>query len=304
MVLFDVGQGVFGLGNGFELILAAIGLLVLIVGSITDFRTHEVPDWISFSFIAAAIGARLVYSSVTGDWLVFGKGLLGFGIFFGIGCLMFYTGQWGGGDSKVLMGLGALFGVELSLTSGLLSFFVNSLILGAVYGLIFSVYLAATNWRAFGKQYLNLSKTRLVKMSQIASFVVAGVFLILLFITPQDFPKIALFLLGLLLLFSVQLWVFTKSVESACMIKKVSPDKLTEGDWIVKDIKYQGKRITGPKDLGISKAQIRKLVALQKKGKMKSVTIKVGIPFVPAFLLGYIATLLWGNLFLVLMYLV
>ena len=34
--------------------------------------------------------------------------LITFGAFFDIGLIMYYTKQWGGGDSKLLMGLGAL----------------------------------------------------------------------------------------------------------------------------------------------------------------------------------------------------
>jgi prepilin signal peptidase PulO-like enzyme (type II secretory pathway) len=65
-----------------------------------------------------------------------------------------------------------------------------------------------------------------------------------------------------------------------------------------------GKRITGPKDLGISKEQIRKLIALRNKGKLNKnfrVLIKNGIPFVPSFLLAYLAAMFVGNLLVLLL---
>ena len=80
------------------------------------------------------------------------------------------------------------------------------------------------------------------------------------------------------------------------MLKYVEPQKLTEGDWIVKDIKINGKYITGPKDLGIAKKQINELVMLYKKGKIRKVLMKIGIPFVPSFFIAFVVTLIYGNL--------
>ena len=80
------------------------------------------------------------------------------------------------------------------------------------------------------------------------------------------------------------------------MLKYVKPQQLTEGDWIAKDIKIQGKYITGPKDLGIEKNKIRKLIELYKKGKVKKILIKEGVPFVPSFFAAYVVTLMFGNL--------
>ncbi len=70
---------------------------------------------------------------------------------------------------------------------------------------------------------------------------------------------------------------------------------MTEGDWIAKEIKYKGKVITGPKDLGIEKKQINKLKRLFKLNKIRKVLIKEGIPFVPSFLAGWIITVVWGS---------
>ena len=76
------------------------------------------------------------------------------------------------------------------------------------------------------------------------------------------------------------------------MEKYVDPEKLTEGDWIVNDVLVGGKRICGPKDLGISLEQIGHLIKLKHKKKIKKVLIKEGIPFIPAFFLGFIVTLI------------
>ena len=81
------------------------------------------------------------------------------------------------------------------------------------------------------------------------------------------------------------------------MLKLVEPEKLTEGDWIAKDIVVNGKRVAGPKDLGISKAQIKELLGLKKQKKIGKILIKEGIPFVPSFLAAFAVTMLYGAWF-------
>ena len=85
------------------------------------------------------------------------------------------------------------------------------------------------------------------------------------------------------------------------MLKHVRPTELTEGDWIAKEIKVDGKYVTGPKDLGIEKKQIKKLIALYKKRKVNKILIKEGIPFVPSFFIAFIVTLAYGNLIFVIL---
>jgi len=82
------------------------------------------------------------------------------------------------------------------------------------------------------------------------------------------------------------------------MYKLVEPSKLTEGDWIAKEIKVNGKYITGPKDLGIEMEQIEKLIALYKKKKVGKILIKEGMPFVPSFLASFIFTYFFGSILL------
>jgi len=82
------------------------------------------------------------------------------------------------------------------------------------------------------------------------------------------------------------------------MLKYVEPNRLTEGDWIAKEIKYNGKYICGPKDLGIERKQINELIKLYNQKKIKRILIKEGIPFVPSFLMAFVITIMYGNLLL------
>ena len=60
-------------------------------------------------------------------------------------------------------------------------------------------------------------------------------------------------------------------------------------------MKIDGKYICGPKDLGVSLDAIKRLRSLQKKKKLDKVKVKIGIPFVPAFLLAFVFTVFFGN---------
>ena len=82
------------------------------------------------------------------------------------------------------------------------------------------------------------------------------------------------------------------------MIKEVLPDKITEGDWIVEDVIVDNKRICGPKDLGIEKEQIKELLRLKSRNKIKTVLVKYGIPFIPSFLLAFLFSWIFDNFFI------
>ncbi|MBI4738466.1 prepilin peptidase [Candidatus Woesearchaeota archaeon] len=273
-------------------ILHSIAFLALLVGTYTDFKIREVPDWINYALIMTGFGLRLIFSVINQDWSYIIAGVLGFAIFLGLALIMFYAGQWGGGDAKMLMGLGSLLGFEFKLDSFMAGFTINTLIFGALFGLGFSAYLAARKRQSFFSEFTNLyvNKRRQKLLTWTAS---AALLLAALWVDPTW--RIFLILLGGMIFFSFYIFIFLHAVENCCMLKEVEPEKLTEGDWIVNDIIVGGKRIAGPKDLGVSIEQIKKLITLKKKKKIKNVLIKEGIPFVPSFLMGFIVTTLWGN---------
>ena len=92
--------------------------------------------------------------------------------------------------------------------------------------------------------------------------------LILISVLSQDvFIRFMMLYLAVILALTFYLWVMIKIVEDCCMLKYVKPQQLTEGDWIAKDVNINGKYLTGPRDLGIEKRKIRKLIDLYKKRK-------------------------------------
>jgi len=275
-------------------ILYLIALIALVIASYTDIKTREVPDWLNFSLIGIGLGIRLLYSVIEGNYWIFLYGVFGFLVFLIIALAMYYLGQWGGGDSKMLMGLGALIGIPLGFSKEIYIQFLNSffaqfiiliLLAGAVYGLLWSSILAIKHRKKFWKKFIELNLKYLKVKRALLIFVVI-LFVISFFV--NIFFKIYLLSVILVILLFFYTWIFAKSVELACMYKTIPVNKLTEGDWIVNNIEVKGHYITGPKELGITKEQIKEL----KKFKVKEVLIKEGIPFVPSFLIAFIISLI------------
>jgi hypothetical protein len=210
--------------------------------------------------------------------------------------MMFYTGQWGGGDSKMLMGLGSLYGIGFSWqdSSFLMLFLINTLVAGAVYGIAWSIFLAIRNWKGFSKEYQKNAISKDAKIARLSVYILAGIMILSSFFLAMV-NRIMLLSFAIVILLTYYLWLAIKSVENSSMYKLIEPSKLTEGDWIAKEVKYNGKYICGPKDLGIEKHQINILKKLYREKKIKKVLVKEGIPFVPSFMLGWIMTLAFGN---------
>ena len=130
-----------------EFWLYGIALACMLFSSLRDIKTMEVPDFSSYFMIASGVGLRLLYSlSIWNFWAVL-DGLLGLAFFSGVGLLMYYWGQWGGGDAKIMMGFGALAG--LGIRGGLFSVlsFIVMLVCGSLLGLAYSAYHYFKNFK-------------------------------------------------------------------------------------------------------------------------------------------------------------
>ncbi|MBN1385622.1 prepilin peptidase [Candidatus Woesearchaeota archaeon] len=280
-----------------DIILYSAAIMALLISSVSDLKIREVPDWVSYSLIFLALASRLIFSLHEHDFIPFLQGLVGFAVMFLIALAMFYTGQWGGGDSKLLMGIGAVFGIPFSLQQIplLVIFIVNLLFLGTVYGLIWSVALVVIRFRDFRKEFKALFRKRVSVMSLRYVLIFSFCLFILVFFTRIRLLQVMLLALAGIAIITFFVSIAIKAVENSCMYKHLPPEKLTEGDWIAEDIKVSGRHICGPKDLGISKEQIRELIMLKKQKKISRVLVKEGIPFVPSFLFAMIATMMLGN---------
>lgn len=289
--------------QGIYLILAGI---VLIVASAFDIKTREVPDWLNYGFIISGVFLHCVESVVYQNPVSILQSLAGAALMFGLALLMFYGGQWGGGDSKLLIGLGAIMGFDISVFTRpfnlaampwLFNFLVNLIFAGVIYGALWSGYLAVKKRKKFVPEFRKM--LLLYKNYRISIFVAVFLFFILSFFIPNVLLKLMLFVVIVFIVLGFYIWLFAKSVERSCLLKYVDPKELTEGDWIAKDVIINGKYITGPKDLGIEKVKIKLLMKLKQQGKVKKILVKEGIPFVPSFLIAYFLMLCQGGFVLI-----
>tara|TARA_Y100000310_G_scaffold345531_1_gene466113 strand:+ start:37020 stop:37868 length:849 start_codon:yes stop_codon:yes gene_type:complete len=270
-----------------DVVLIIITFIVLLIASYTDLKTREVPDWISYGLIFMAFGVRIIFSFELGINVIV-SGVLGFVVCLGIAFLFYYAGQWGGGDSKLLMGMGAVIGITypLALSSlALLWYFLALLFFGAIYGLLWMAWLAVRNRRKFVPTYLG----KLEKNKQIHYLIIAVTLGML--ISAFYIPKMWVFAFLPVVLF--YLLTFVSVVEEKCFVKRIEANKLTEGDWLEKDVVVSGKRIVKKKTLHAE--DLDKIMALYDRGKISHVVIKEGIPFIPSFLFGYIV-LVFGKI--------
>jgi len=279
------------------LITYSISFIVLLVGSITDLRTREVPDWINYGLIMAGLWLNLLFSAVYSDPSYIINSIIGLAIFFGIAYIMFYAGQWGGGDSKMLMGIGAMIGIDVSFKAPqfLTAFFINALFAGAAYGLLWSLFLAYKNWKKFLREFRKSLSRKEAVMAKKAIALALVLSVIILFFVEAYPIRLLILLFMLMALLTMYLWSFARAVEKSSMYKLVEPSRLTEGDWIVRNVYFGKEYICGPKDLGIEKRQIRRLAELYKKRKVSRILIKEGVPFVPSFLAAFIITWFFGS---------
>ena len=286
-----------------EVILLVVTILYLLLATISDIKTREVPDWLSYAFIAFALFVKAVHAILFNDPKFFFFGLLGLGIAFLIANLMYYTKQWGGGDAKVLMGLGVVF---ISYPSFLVKYFspsitvsffftfiLNLFIIGAFYGILYAFLLAILNREKTKKALKFILEKKSVKKTRNTMFVIICLFLVLSFIFLEDnFSRLFLILIAFFLLVLFYLTIFIRAVEKATLYKTIPVMKLTEGDWIINPIFLKKKLIYSPKSIGVTKQQI----LLIKKLRIKNVLVKEGIPFIPSFLIATIISLIFGNI--------
>ncbi|MBT3406452.1 prepilin peptidase [Candidatus Woesearchaeota archaeon] len=268
----------------------AVALCFLLIASLIDFKTREVPDTLNFGLLSFAIGYRLILSLVTMDYMPLVEGAAGFIAFFILALIMFYAGQWGGGDSKMLMALGALVGIPIVLDIPLLlHFIVNVVFFGALWGFLFAIVKALLNRKEFNKEFKKIfHKTKVMFFIAMAIFIAL---IVVVFIIEEPLLKLFFILLAIMAPLMYSLFAFTHAVEKSCMHVWLKPNKLTLGDWIVKDIKHKGKLIASKKDLGLTEEQIAKI----KKLKIKKVLVKEGIPFVPSFFIAFVVTICAGS---------
>lgn len=243
-----------------------------------DIKTKEIANWLSFSLIIFALGFRFFYSLFQGgDFSFFYNGIIGLGIFFVIGNVLYYGRVFAGGDAKLMIALGTIIPYYPKLFSNFQVFFdflVIFLFIGFVYVLISSSVLCIKNFKSFRKEFSKQFK-RNKKLILILIFfsIVLSIF---------GFLENMLFILGVLIFLSSYLYLYSKAIDEACMVKKIKTKDLKEGDWLYSDLKL-GRTNLRAKWEGVNKKEINKIMK-----KYKEVKIRQGVAFSPVFLIGFL----------------
>jgi len=277
-------------------ILIFIGILGSGAAGYFDLKTTEIPDEISLIMIVFGLIIRGGYSLISGDWMFLIIPVLVSLGFFGFGLAMYYLGQWGGGDAKILAAMGLLLGVlpqdiiHQSIFPIFFNYFFNVFFVGAAYIIVYAFIIAAMKPKIIREFFKNIKDD--IDETVIFSVVLASSIVIFVYLFWSRLGIFSLTLpLGLLSggfgLFV--LWKFLKTIEDVGFRKKIKTKYLKEGDMIGEDIlklNLRSKIIRG-----LTKEEVMKIKKLKK-----NVWIREGVRFGPVFFIAAIVTLLYGNL--------
>ena len=260
-------------------------ILIAVVGSLAvgiyDLKTSDVPDLVVYFMTAAGLGLHFVEAITLNNMSLFTDTLIVGAVFFVIGAIMYYTKQWGDGDSALLVAIGVLTATfTTTFFPFALSFFINLAIIGAFYSILYAMIMATRNGsdKIFFKELRKEKK----KIVNIMSMLLPGFIVVAIATSTYQFILFP-FVIAIAFLF----YLFIKAIDKGFR-KKISVSKLKEGDVIGEDIpraKIYSKYIRG-----LTKKDIAKI-----KRHKKHVIVLDGIRYTPAFALALIFTLLYGD---------
>ncbi len=255
-----------------QFFLLGITTLAILLATISDLKTFEIPDSISYFLIIFGISAQVLLATTSKSFSpisALGTSLI---IALIIATLLFVSGQWGGGDAKLLVGVAAMLPTyHTTQIPFILTFTINLFLLGGVYSILIMAYLTVKNWNKLIKIAPKVKS--LLKISLLSIIIPIIIKNPLLFILP-------IFAIG------ISLTYLAIIIQKHLFIKKIKPSQLTEGDWLTKDLKIGNKLIYKVRKTGVFEEDIKKI---QKEYK-KLIEIKTGIAFGPSFLFSIIVS--------------
>lgn len=276
----------------FELFLIITAFLGSLISGIIDLKTTEIPDEIPYLMMGIGILVHGIESYLAWSYLpilfsfIVGLSYLAFGFF------MYYLGQWGGGDAKLLSGIGFLIPtlphkyIPKLYFPFALSFLFNVFLIGAIYMIVYAIVLTFKEkkiWFAFLHDLKSNSRILLAIIVFIVFILFGFSFLMTKYFLEISFFEIikmelSVFLvtIGLFLL-----WRFVKTVEEVGFKKRIPISQLREGDVLLESKIWEG----------LTKEQVKKI----KKSWKKFVWIKEGVRFGLTFPLALLFTFLVGD---------
>ena len=278
----------------FILILFLTAMGFSLIASYFDLKTGEIPDKFTIGLVIVALAMRVIFSGILGDINFLIDGVIVGALFFGFGALLFYTGGWGGGDAKLIAGIGVALGgfgmaptildSSFTLLPAFFGFFISLSFVAIPYSLLYALILSIRTPKVF-----SLTKEKIIEnWLPLVVVAVASVSLVII-LRPWD-PILTLTLISPPIFFLLMLYV--KTVEKVAMQKEIPLKELMEGDMVVEDLVINGKKLASKRDMdGLSKEALEKI--LKSKNAPKKVAIKWGIRFAPAFPLALVISPFW-----------
>lgn len=261
-----------------------------------DLKTGEIPDKFTIGLVIVALALRAVFSALLGDYNYFLDGLIVGGIFFGFGALLFYTGGWGGGDAKLIAGIGAslggllaptVIGAPFAMFPAFIGFFMAFALVSVPYSLLYALMLSLRSPKVFSLSWHRIKENWLV----LSLAIIASASMIILF---KPWNGLLLFTLLMPPMFYFLL-IYIRSVEEVAMQKEIPLSELREGDMVAEDLVIDGKRLASKRDMdGLSKEALEAIK--ESPDAPKSLRIKWGIRFAPAFPLAILAAPFWSGI--------
>ena len=277
--------------------VVALTLFFLAAASYFDLRDGEIPDKLSFTLALLMVAFSLLS-------VVFGYGIAllrsaPVGVaYFAFGYLLYRLGQWGGGDVKIMGGVGLSLGLldylgfhwsNVELAPYYLSFFVNMGIASIPYIIAYSVILSFRKPSVLSKFRQTMGSWRFI-----LGFSLLAVPPVAAYLSGRTLVSYVMALPPLYLLLSIYL----KSVEYEALQKTVSVSDLSEGDVLAEDLVVDGVRIESKRSIeGMYCQKAEEIKKLALDGKIPpEIRVKWGVKFVPIIALAYALTLYRGNL--------
>jgi len=248
----------------------------LVVASLQDLKRREVDNWLNLLLVLMGSSYIFFSSIFEGNYdsiFVLGFSLVVLYIFSNV----FYYGRvFAGGDAKLLFSMTPFFVAvgffETFLNVGVFVLYLMGV--GSVYGLCFSFVLYLRDFKKINERIKKDASNIYYKC-----FITLGV---LFFVFGFFSFSWLFFVLGIFFVGFPSLLIFSRGLEEVSMTRFVSGRELREGDWLAKSVRV-GKRVIEASWEGITKEEIK---ILKKKRKIE---IKEGIPFVPSFLIAFLA---------------
>jgi len=268
----------------FELLLFTVALIGSLACGIYDMKTSNVPDSVCVLMIASAILLHSFYGLSTGDFSYLINSFMFGGLFLAFSLLMYFTGQWGGGDGELLIAIGFLL-PNLSFVSTVfpfaISFFINTFFIGAIYSILYSLFLAYRNPK-IGKNFLDNIGTSRLSIFLLLIICISISFLL----TSQIILAVLTFLIFVLIVFQR----FSKTIEES-FYRKIPSSQLRADDMLGEDIPRL--RLYKKHIRGLTEEQVKRIRRFKRH-----VVVREGIRYGIVFPLSLIFTWFFGDFFL------